>query len=625
MPVQPQVQAGPVTATAPKRSSSPATALEPTATQIGLQPQLMDPMQAMSAPRRASSPALSVLSQQSQASAVAQPPSAMLSQGQKPPPKRVTIPPNPVIPPSSTAHEPPPHAVPAEIPALAPVAVPSPVPVTALPPVPVPTPQALVPLTVHVSSDTQTAHIMPPAAVRPPGTAAVIGVTPSNPVTAAAPLVVAPSQAPAPLVVSEPGVAVIGQIPVVQMPATSTATGQVVKKKGRFTLLKESPVLSLNPAGPAPAPTAVAAATAPASGPAPGVAAQPPMAEKRAGTKKGRFTVLQGESSTPAVAPNAAAPVGEAAAPTPGPPPPSGRPSRERTNSNCSAVSNTSALTETAAAPVVKKKGRFVLSTVTTPEVGVAGQLVAGVPYQTVVTTQTIQQGPNGQQLEGQPTSVTTTFSGPAMVVASTANMMPQQVVYTSMQPAVNHEGVPYGEAIGTTAQPTVTSIQMVPTIQQPMQQSAPGMGQLQYPQQSQPPQQQHQQEQPGHSPPQTQQKHEQRQQQPAQSHGQTQEKEKAINEAYQKPASRAGARNAAVGVAGRTGLGKVFYFLDQMRLEVSDAERTIKTMQTDMRLLVSMSELETQAAALDSSSPLGDRKRRTKSSRRRLEMLSAN
>ena len=35
-------------------------------------------------------------------------------------------------------------------------------------------------------------------------------------------------------------------------------------------------------------------------------------------------------------------------------------------------------------------------------------------------------------------------------------------------------------------------------------------------------------------------------------------------------------------------GLGKVFYFLDQMKLEVSDADRTIKNLQTDMKILVS-------------------------------------
>ena len=47
--------------------------------------------------------------------------------------------------------------------------------------------------------------------------------------------------------------------------------------------------------------------------------------------------------------------------------------------------------------------------------------------------------------------------------------------------------------------------------------------------------------------------------------------------------------------LASQKGLGKVFYFLDQMRTEVLDADRTIKalqsemkSLQTDMRYLVS-------------------------------------
>jgi hypothetical protein len=35
-------------------------------------------------------------------------------------------------------------------------------------------------------------------------------------------------------------------------------------------------------------------------------------------------------------------------------------------------------------------------------------------------------------------------------------------------------------------------------------------------------------------------------------------------------------------------GLGKVFYFLDQMKMEVTEADRCIKTLQSDMKLLVS-------------------------------------
>jgi hypothetical protein len=54
------------------------------------------------------------------------------------------------------------------------------------------------------------------------------------------------------------------------------------------------------------------------------------------------------------------------------------------------------------------------------------------------------------------------------------------------------------------------------------------------------------------------------------------------------KKASAAGStRNSTVGYTGRQGVGKIFYFLDQLRLEAMDAERTIKNLQTDLRLLV--------------------------------------
>jgi hypothetical protein len=48
-------------------------------------------------------------------------------------------------------------------------------------------------------------------------------------------------------------------------------------------------------------------------------------------------------------------------------------------------------------------------------------------------------------------------------------------------------------------------------------------------------------------------------------------------------------ARQSPSGSMGQAGLGKVFYFLDQMRLEVSGADRTIKTLQIDMKCLVSI------------------------------------
>lgn len=50
-------------------------------------------------------------------------------------------------------------------------------------------------------------------------------------------------------------------------------------------------------------------------------------------------------------------------------------------------------------------------------------------------------------------------------------------------------------------------------------------------------------------------------------------------------PSSGATARNG--GYTGRQGVGKMFHYLDQLRLEATDAERTIKNLQTDVRLLV--------------------------------------
>lgn len=54
-------------------------------------------------------------------------------------------------------------------------------------------------------------------------------------------------------------------------------------------------------------------------------------------------------------------------------------------------------------------------------------------------------------------------------------------------------------------------------------------------------------------------------------------------------PTSRPTAsRNSAPGLAGQQGFGKMLYFLDQMRLEVTDADMKIKSLQTDMKCLVS-------------------------------------
>jgi hypothetical protein len=66
--------------------------------------------------------------------------------------------------------------------------------------------------------------------------------------------------------------------------------------------------------------------------------------------------------------------------------------------------------------------------------------------------------------------------------------------------------------------------------------------------------------------------------------------KEVLTASASQPPPSASGptARNHnAGGYTGRQGVGKMFHYLDQLRLEATDAERTIKNLQTDVRLLV--------------------------------------
>ena len=46
------------------------------------------------------------------------------------------------------------------------------------------------------------------------------------------------------------------------------------------------------------------------------------------------------------------------------------------------------------------------------------------------------------------------------------------------------------------------------------------------------------------------------------------------------------GSRNNGGGLAAQSGLGKVFYFLDQMKMEVTEADKTIKSLQADLRFV---------------------------------------
>lgn len=54
-----------------------------------------------------------------------------------------------------------------------------------------------------------------------------------------------------------------------------------------------------------------------------------------------------------------------------------------------------------------------------------------------------------------------------------------------------------------------------------------------------------------------------------------------------------AAARSTPGGIAGQQGFGKMYYFLDQMKLEVTDADKNIKSLQTDMKCMVRGSNLE--------------------------------
>jgi hypothetical protein len=71
-------------------------------------------------------------------------------------------------------------------------------------------------------------------------------------------------------------------------------------------------------------------------------------------------------------------------------------------------------------------------------------------------------------------------------------------------------------------------------------------------------------------------------------------EKSKAANGVPKKKPAQAQVRGGkppqtidSNGMLSSVGLGKVFYFLEQMKVEVTEADRTIKTLQTDMKLLV--------------------------------------
>jgi len=395
--------------------------------------------------------------------------------------------------------------------------------------------------------------------------------------------------------------------PVAVAPPVVNASGQCVKK-GRFTLLKKTPAVVV--------PAVPAVVTVAGSIP---VASQPGEIKK-----KGRFTFVQ-ESSAPGSSASSPYPQQSgAAATTDGPVPNAPNGNRERTNSNASNVSGDGVPT---AAQSMKKKGRFMLSSVAEQGVPSAtvpvGTIITGVPAQVSLTTQhPMRQGPMVTMQPIQPVrtmiasdlaqssaygfhqagqtsqsitpaanppdahGINPAYSGSTVVVAPAGQMpvSPQHVVYANVPvqssdssgvagrlasqmmqvagPASSQADLSQGYATyGTVMMPPSPQVSHsniiapVPSGQLSTQSTAtpapaaeqdPGKMSPVSPHAQQPPQQ-------------------------------------------QRPRRQNPPRNTAVGFAGRQGLGKVFYFLDQMRLEVTDADRMIRNLQMDIKHLVSV------------------------------------
>jgi hypothetical protein len=103
-----------------------------------------------------------------------------------------------------------------------------------------------------------------------------------------------------------------------------------------------------------------------------------------------------------------------------------------------------------------------------------------------------------------------------------------------------------------------------------------------------------------------------------------TGEKAKVPNQ-QQRPTKPA-PRHIAPGFAGQQqGFGKMYYFLDQMRSEVQEADRTIKSLQTDMRCMVRIFLQDDRLNFASLMFDFGSRKRRIKNSKRKQERWSGN
>ncbi|KAL7568020.1 hypothetical protein ACA910_004602 [Epithemia clementina (nom. ined.)] len=225
-----------------------------------------------------------------------------------------------------------------------------------------------------------------------------------------------------------------------------------------------------------------------------------------------------------------------------------------------------------AAAPSVRKKGRFVITSVTDPSLlsqstqmvpitlTAAPTMIATIPGQ---PTTSQEQPPNAvvgdlrsSTGDHHPTTTTTTTTAGLMYAptqtvmmtnGTTATLVPQQVLYTAT----------------TAAPPQPTA----PPLQQHHQQQD----------------QQQQQQQQGKDIS-TDNKQQQQQQQSNQSSIGAGQDNKQPPRQEQQEQSTTGRYKPRQNLASQKGLGKVFYFLDQMRSEVLDADRTIKSLQSEMK-----------------------------------------
>jgi len=240
-----------------------------------------------------------------------------------------------------------------------------------------------------------------------------------------------------------------------------------------------------------------------------------------------------------------------------GAPPPGGvAPAvRERASSTASSKSNVSnsANAQTfdgSGAPVVKRKGRFMVTNVKDPG------LVA-VPVQAVMTSVASQPMDSIQTaISGGIDGQTFAYGAQMMMVAPAAHLsMPQQVQNAAAPPQEGSNPamttVTFQQSAGAVQPPTVAgSSGPVPLPTLPAE-TAAGMAT---------------QHATGEDP---------------------QAKAKPKGQPHKLSPHPNAARGSGGGLAGQSGLGKVFYFLDQMRLEVTDADKTIKTLQSDMKFLV--------------------------------------